>query len=130
MESSCPEIWVAGSNPVGSAEYAPVMKLVEHKRLKPSWDVRARGSSTLPRSTRRNAMKRVLLDLLKDCYEDELAHLELRMIRDAQQPRFEALKESHPEIYRDFMAARVEWHEILLKNRKKRVEVLTSLIEG
>lgn len=75
-------------------------------------------------------MKRVLLDLLKDCYEDELAHLELRMIRDAQQPRFEALKESHPEIYRDFMAARVEWHEILLKNRKKRVEVLTSLIEG
>ena len=75
-------------------------------------------------------MKRVLLDLLKDCYEDELAHLQLRLIRDAQQPRFEALKESHPEIYKDFMAARQEWHEILLRNRKKRIEVLTEIIEG
>ena len=75
-------------------------------------------------------MEKIILDLLKDCYEDELAHLELRMIRDAQQPRFEALKESHPEIYKDFMAARNEWHEILLKNRKKRVETLTKIIEG
>ena len=75
-------------------------------------------------------MKKVILDLLKDCYEDEIAHLELRMIRDAQQPRFEALKESHPEIYRDFMAARNEWHKILLKNRRKRVEVLTKIVEG
>ena len=50
--------------------------------------------------------KMTALDLLKDCHEDEIAHLELRMIRDAQAPRFEALKESHPEIYRDFMKAR------------------------
>jgi len=75
-------------------------------------------------------MKKVALDLLKDCYEDEMAHLELRMIRDAQQPRFEALKESHPEIYRDFMAARVQWHEVLLRNRRKRVDMLTKIVEG
>ena len=75
-------------------------------------------------------MKKVILDLLKDCHEDEIAHLELRMIRDAQQPRFEALKESHPEIYRDFMAARVEWHEVLWRNRKKRVDTLTKIVEG
>jgi uncharacterized protein with gpF-like domain len=75
-------------------------------------------------------MKKVILDLLKDCYEDELAHLELRMIRDAQQPRFEALKESHPEIYRDFMEARNGAHEILLRNRRKRVDVLTKIVEG
>lgn len=74
-------------------------------------------------------MKKVLIDLLKDCYEDELAHLELRIIRDAQEPRFEALKETNPEIYNDFMRARGEWHEILLRNRRKRVEVLTGLIE-
>jgi len=75
-------------------------------------------------------MKKVILDLLKDCYEDEIVHLELRMIRDAQQPRFEALKESHPEIYKDFMAARNQWHEILLRNRKKRVDTLTKIVEG
>jgi uncharacterized protein with gpF-like domain len=75
-------------------------------------------------------MKQAIVDLLKNCYEDEIAHLQLRMIRDAQQPRFEALKESHPEIYRDFMAARNEWHEILLRNRRKRVETLTKIVEG
>lgn len=75
-------------------------------------------------------MKKVIMGLLKDCYEDELVHLELRMIRDAQQPRFEALKESHPEIYRDFMIARNKWHEVLLRNRRKRVKVLTKIIEG
>lgn len=75
-------------------------------------------------------MKRVILDLLNDCYEDEIAHLNLRMIRDAQQPRFEALKESHPEIYKDFMSARNEWREILLRNRKKRVNILTKIVEG
>ena len=75
-------------------------------------------------------MKEMILDLIKDCYEDEIAHLELRMIRDAQQPRFEALKESHPEIYKDFMRARSGCHEVLLRNRRKRVEKLTKIIEG
>lgn len=73
--------------------------------------------------------KNIILDLLKDCHEDECAHLQLRMIRDAQAPRFEALRETHPEIYADFMKARTEPHEVLLRNRRKRVEVLTSLIE-
>jgi len=75
-------------------------------------------------------MKKIMLDLLKDCYEDEHAHLNLRLIRDAQQPRFEALEDSHPEIYRDFMAARNEWHEVLLRNRRKRVDILTKIVEG
>ena len=75
-------------------------------------------------------MKRVLLDLLKDAFEDEIAHLELRSIRDAQAPRFEALKETHPEIYEDFMKARTGPHEVLLRNRRKRVEELTKLIEA
>ena len=75
-------------------------------------------------------IRHIALDLLRDCFEDELAHLELRMIRDAQSPRFEALQESHPEIYADFMKARTGPHEILLRNRKKRVEVLTGLIES
>jgi len=75
-------------------------------------------------------MKRIALDLLKDCYEDEIAHLELRMIRDAQAPRFEALRDSHPEIYADFMKARSEHHEILLKNRRKREKILREIIEG
>jgi uncharacterized protein with gpF-like domain len=76
------------------------------------------------------SVKRQIIDLLKDCYEDELAHLELRMIRDAQAPRFEALKDTHPEIYEDFMKARGQWHEILLRNRRKRVEILTGIIEN
>jgi len=75
-------------------------------------------------------MKDILLDLLRDAFADEIAHLELRMIRDAQAPRFEVLKDTHPEIYRDFMAARSGPHEVLLCNRRKRVEALTALIEG
>ena len=73
--------------------------------------------------------KEVLIDLLEDAYQDEIAHLRLRVIRDTQAPRFEALKKSHKEIYRDFMRARTGPHEVLLKNRRKRVEVLTKLIE-
>lgn len=76
------------------------------------------------------AVKLIALGLLKDCFEDELAHLELRMIRDDQAPRFEKLKKSHPAIHRDFMRAREGPHEILLKNRRKRVELLTEIIEG
>lgn len=75
-------------------------------------------------------MSDTLLDLLRDCFEDEIAHLQLRLIRDAQAPRFEALKELHPEIYADFMAARNGPHETLLRNRRKRVEVITALIES
>jgi len=74
--------------------------------------------------------KEIALNLLRDCFEDELSHLELRMIRDAQAPRFLALKDSHPEIYEDFMKARTGPHEILLKNRKKRVDILTKYIES
>lgn len=75
-------------------------------------------------------VKRILLDLLQDAFEDEIAHLELRMIRDAQAPRFEGLKETHPEVYEDFMKARTGPHEVLLRNRQKRVEILTELIEA
>jgi DNA repair photolyase len=74
--------------------------------------------------------KEVLLSLLKDAYEDEIEHLRLRMIRDTQAPRFKDLEESHPEIYADFMKARTGPHEILLKNRNRRVEVLKLLIEN
>ena len=76
------------------------------------------------------AVKCKALELLRACFEDELAHLQLRMIRDRQQPRFEALKKSHPDIYEDFMRARNECHEVLLKNRRERVEVLRRLVEG
>lgn len=75
------------------------------------------------------ADKTILKDLLKDCFEDELSHLDLRLIRDAQAPRFEALKESHPEIHEDFIKARTGPHEILLRNRRKRVTILTEMIE-
>lgn len=81
-------------------------------------------------NTNGNDIKMVALDLLRDCYEDEVAHLELRMIRDAQAPRFEALKETHPEIYRDFLAARTGPHEVLLKNRRKREAMLREMIEA
>ena len=70
------------------------------------------------------------LDMLKDCYADEIAHLELRIIRDDQAPRFEALKETNPEIYRDFMKARTGPHEILKNNRDKRVDLLKTIIEA
>jgi len=74
-------------------------------------------------------IKRRLMGLVKDCYEDEMAHTELRMIRDAQKPRFVALKEDHPEIYRDFMRAHTEVHEILRENRQKRLEILDDIIQ-
>ena len=75
-------------------------------------------------------MQTVLLDLLRDCFSEELAHLELRMIRVSQAPRFAALKKSHPDIYRDFMRARRGPHEKLLRIRRKRIQILRSLIEN
>ena len=101
-------------------------------------DILLYGPTTKKRKSRRDSserrpikadMKTIFLSLLRDAFEDELAHLELRIIRDAQAPRFAALKETHPEIYADFMTARNGPHEVLLCNRRKRVEILTKLIE-
>lgn len=75
-------------------------------------------------------MRDVALALMKNAHEDEIAHLQLRMIRDNQAPRFEALKESFPEIYDEFMEARSGPHVVLLNNRRVLVEVLTNIIEG
>lgn len=77
-----------------------------------------------------NTHKKIAYKLLADCFTEELAHLRLRMIRDAQQPRFEALKDSHPEIYEDFMKARTDCHDELKTIRAKRIETLTAIIEG
>ena len=74
--------------------------------------------------------KELALSLLEDCFEDEIAHLRLRCIRDAQAPRFVALKKTHPDIYSDFMKARNGPHDLLLENRRRRVEILTKYIEG
>lgn len=75
-------------------------------------------------------IRQVALDLLKDCFADEVAHLELRIIRDDQAPRFEKLRDTHSEIYRDFMKARTGPHEVLKANREKRVKILTEIIES
>lgn len=82
------------------------------------------------RTMKHSAIKNLSIGLLKAAYADEIAHLELRMIRDTQAPRFESLKETHPEIYEDFMKARTGPHEVLLKNRRERVTLLTEIIEG
>ena len=75
-------------------------------------------------------LKKAILKLLETCFREEILHLQLRLIRDAQAPRFEALKESHPEIYTDFMRARNEVHEELLKIRRDRIKILTGWIES
>jgi len=75
-------------------------------------------------------LKAILLSLLEKCQEDERAHLQLRMIRDAQAPRFEQLKQTHPKIYRDFITARRGPHEMLLRNRREREWKLIELIEA
>jgi len=80
--------------------------------------------------TMNNDEKIIRIGVLRDCFEDEIEQLQLLLIRDAQAPRFEALKGSHPEIYKDFMKARNLHHELLLKNRRKRVITLTELIEN
>lgn len=74
------------------------------------------------------------LNLLKYVYRltevghrEEIAHLELRIIRDDQAPRFEALKESHPEISQDFEKARGGCHETLLRNRVERERILREI---
>ena len=78
----------------------------------------------------KDEIKKLAFDLYKNALEDEAAHMELRMIRDRQQPRFEALKDSHPDIYNDFMLARQGPHEILRSNRIDRLMVLKEIIEG
>jgi len=76
------------------------------------------------------ALRKVTINLLDDSYKEEIAHLELRLIRDTQAPRFEALKDTYPEIYEDFMKARNVHHETILKTRKNRVPILTKIAEG
>ena len=71
-----------------------------------------------------------LLALLRDAFAEEIEHLKLRLIRDAQEPRFAKLKESHPEIWRDFMAARNGPHERLHRIRRRRITALTRMIES
>ena len=73
--------------------------------------------------------KKILLELLADAFAEEVEHLKLRLIRENQEPRFEALKKTHPEIYADFMKARNSCHEKLLRIRRKRQRILTRLIE-
>ena len=45
-------------------------------------------------------IRKAALDLIRDCFEDEVAHLELRIIRDDQAPRFEGLRATHSEFTR------------------------------
>ena len=70
----------------------------------------------------------ILIDLLEDTFKEEIYHLKLRMIREAQKPRFEALKAIDPEIQEDFKRAR-RIHDHLLRIRRLRANLLTSLIE-
>jgi len=74
--------------------------------------------------------REVAIQLLRMEYEDEIAHLRLRVIRDRQEPRFKAIKAEHPEIFKDFMLARTDIHETLLRNRRTRQEVLRVMAEG
>jgi len=71
-----------------------------------------------------------LLTLLQDSFSEEIEHLKLRLIRDAQEPRFARLRKSHPEIWRDFKTARNGPHEKLRKIRRRRIATLTRMIEG
>ena len=73
---------------------------------------------------------RALLSMLQDAYAEEIEHLKLRLIRDAQEPRFAALQGSQPEIWRDFTEARHGPHEILHRIRRRRIKALTAMIEN
>ena len=76
------------------------------------------------------AEQNVLMQVFLGCHDDEVSHMELRLIRDAQAPRFEELKDSHPEIYADLMYARTGPHEDLLQSRKERMINIVQLLEG
>ena len=68
----------------------------------------------------------VLLGLL---FEEEINHLNLRIIRDNQAPRFASLLDEHPEIQKEFLAARVI-HDDLKRIRDKMVGILKAYIES
>lgn len=73
--------------------------------------------------------KETLIGLLEDTFAEEICHLRLRLIRETQKPRFEALRQDIPEIHSDFLRARCV-HDKLRDARRRRIEVLTKLIEG
>lgn len=74
----------------------------------------------------------ILKILIKDCQDEEISHLSLRDIRDIQQERLEVLMELYPSsqilraFWDDFMVARNEHHENLLKIRRRRMEILNN----
>ena len=90
------------------------------------------GGNATPRCGKGGRMsddiKATALVLLRDAYEEECLHLELRIIRDTQEPRFEALANELPAIYADFMKAR-DVHDRLRDIRHKRIKVLITIIE-
>ena len=67
--------------------------------------------------------------LLELCYEEEINHLRLRVIRDSQAPRFAKLAGEVPEIQEEFLAARVV-HDDLKRIRTKMIGILTAHIES
>ena len=71
-------------------------------------------------------MKERLLELLEETFEEEICHLRLRLIRDAQEPRFEKVG---GKILEDFNNAR-SVHDRLVKIRRYRIKLLTIMIEG
>ena len=73
--------------------------------------------------------KEELIDLLADTFDEEIMHLRLRVIRDAQAPRFKALHRKNRKIMADFVDAR-KIHSSLLEIRRRRIKKLTELIEG
>lgn len=75
------------------------------------------------------ADKEELIDLLADTFDEEILHLQLRLIREAQAPRFEALGKKNKQIMGDFVDAR-NHHTNLLEIRRRRMKKLTELIEG
>lgn len=75
-------------------------------------------------------LRRIAIKMLEDAYQEQIQHLELRLIRDTQAPRFEKLKKSHPKIWEDFTTARTGPHEFLKVVREERMGLLLRMAEG
>ena len=75
-------------------------------------------------------IKEIALELLRDCFNDEIAYLQIKMRKDKYIPQLEHMQRTSSELFEDIFSENSEAHELIETNKAKRIELLKSIIRG
>lgn len=77
-----------------------------------------------------NKMKQLALELLSDCFQDEVETLRIHVMKGELRPDLEHLETQFPELFQTLISEDTPSHEIIAKNRAKRIELLKQIVNG